>query len=131
MSEILDIKKILDDTATQLESALLSKLTGLLPNGIAIAKDYATGAKERLSLLFDLLATGETTIAFVKHRIKDEASLLLAEFLSVEVIAKEIAQEIINDSESIILNSVLGIIKIVLPSNTTTVNASDNNNVNG
>lgn len=95
--DITGIKKVLD--------AMINLLKGYYGGSsstvIAVLEQYGANAEKRLSDLAKAALSGQASWAFVAARLKDEASNIKNELLSVEQIVATDAQELINDAVAI------------------------------
>jgi len=109
----MDIKQVLTDTLNAIKQSLLNTLGSTEGQVVNVAESYVLDGEDRISALLEAMSSGESDIKFLLRRLADEKNILLGQLLSIEVIAKGVAENAINNAQAILLNA----IKSVLPQN--------------
>lgn len=100
------LKSIVNNTLYAIKKALTATLGADKQEVVTVAETYVADAETRVSTLLSAVAGGEVDIKFVLRRLDDEKKILLSQLLSLEVIGKGIAEQVINNAQDILLSAI-------------------------
>lgn len=117
---IADIKATVEQVVADSQAALISIAKDAEPKVIEATQAYLAGLKTRgvdvLNVVTDQSADKEPDkLAFLKARFKDEEKIFENELVSYEVIGLQVAQDIINTIQGILIKAVFSVLPMQTP----------------
>lgn len=101
----IDIEKSVNEVLNKAKNAFLKIVTEDLPQVLATVNQYIEKAQKRVAALLNFMANGGS-VKFLLDRLADEKDVFKSQVLSLIVIAKGLAQTLVNAFQDILLTAV-------------------------